>query len=281
MNPIVETQELFEHLSDPDWVIVDCRFELADPTSGIEQYQEGHIPGAFFADLNLDLAGKVTPTSGRHPLPDIQQFRKLVQSWGIRPTTQVVAYDSEGGAMAAGRLWWMMRAIGHEKTAILNGGVPKWLLEDRPLDSNPPRSVIPVKTGFDYLPGFSMSADEVDGIRKNSSWILVDSRAINRYFADQEVIDTTGGHIPGAKHLPYALALNQDGTYKKPSELKTLYLSLFDGVEPAHSVFYCGSGVTSVIHLIASEFAGLPGAKLFAGSWSEWIRDPKREIAAR
>jgi thiosulfate/3-mercaptopyruvate sulfurtransferase len=278
---LIESSELLKHLDDPDWVVVDCRFELADAASGIEQYQESHIPGAFFADLNKDLAGKITPTSGRHPLPPIAEFRKLLQSWGIKPATQVVAYDSEGGAMAAGRLWWMIRGVGHEKVAILNGGFPKWLLEDLPLDSNPPKKTAPVDTIFDYQPDWFIQADLVDSIRNRPEWALVDSRAINRFFGDQEVIDTTGGHIPGAKHLPYAQVLNPDGTFKQPSELRNMYRTLFEGIDPGQSVFYCGSGVTSVIHLVALEYAGLPGARLYGGSWSEWIRDPKHEIAVK
>jgi len=278
---LIETNELLQHLDDPKWVVVDCRFELADASSGIEQYQEAHIPGAFFADLNKDLAGKITPTSGRHPLPPITDFRKLLQSWGITSATQVVAYDSEGGAMAAGRLWWMIRGIGHEKVAILNGGFPKWLLEDLPLDSDPPKKTFPVNTTFEYQPDWFIQADLVDSIRNCPGWVLVDSRAVNRYYGDQEVIDINGGHIPGAKHLPYALVLNPDGTFKSASELHTLYTSLFNGIDPRQSVFYCGSGVTSVVHLVALEYAGLPGARLYGGSWSEWIQDPTHQIAVK
>ncbi len=180
-QPLIETNTLQDHLNDPNWVIVDCRYELADPTSGIEQYQEGHIPGAFYADLNLDLSSKPTPTSGRHPLPDILAFRKLVQSWGVRPDTRVVAYDSEGGAMAAGRLWWLLRVCGHENVSMLNGGFPKWLLEDRPLDAEPPAPRISSTTGCTYHPELIFDAQGVERIRKDPEWLLVDSRAENRY----------------------------------------------------------------------------------------------------
>ncbi len=225
-NVLIETQTLEEHLSDPNWVVVDCRFELADPTSGIEQYQEGHIPGAFYADLNLDLASKPTPTSGRHPLPSIERFRKLLQSWGVQPETQVVTYDSEGGAMAAGRLWWLIRACGHTKVSILNGGFPKWLLEDRRLDSDPPKTRKASNIPYSYSPDWILTAEKVDRLRRRPDWLVVDLRAENRFYAMQEMIDNTAGHIPGAINLGYSSILNPDGTYKDPDELKTIYKTL-------------------------------------------------------
>ncbi len=278
---LIETQQLEEHLADPNWVVIDCRFELADPTSGIEQYQEGHIPGAYYADLNIDLSSKPTPISGRHPLPKIERFQKLLQSWGIQPETQVVTYDSEGGAMAAGRLWWLIRACGHTKVSLLNGGFPKWLLEDRRLDAEIPDPRQTSTIEYSFLSNWILTPQDVDILRKDPDWLVVDARAENRFYAAQEVIDITAGHIPGAKNLAYGSLLHPDGTYKNPEELNRQYSALLGTIQPDHTVFYCGSGVTSVIHLIAMEHAGIEVGKLFPGSWSEWIRDPNREIAVK
>lgn len=276
-NTLVSTETLANHLNDPDWLIFDCRFDLANPDWGFSQYQAGHIPGAVYVHLNEDLSGKATPKTGRHPLPDPDAFARKCSSWGIIPDKQVVVYDTAGGSFGD-RLWWMLRASGHDRVAILDGNFPKWLAENRPLSvgiENPrPKQGEIVAVPFN--PNWIVNADEVKNTLGDPGYLLIDARAPERFSGAIELIDPVAGHIPGAINRYYGMDLNPDGTFKSPEILRAEFQSLLQGVALENTVVYCGSGVTSCHLLVAMELAGLKGARLYTGSWSEWCRDPSR-----
>ena len=277
LTTIVTTSELQVHLTDEDWAIVDCRFDLARAQWGWEEYQKSHIPGAVYADMNHDLAGPITPDSGRHPLPDIQRLSRRLSEWGIGKDTQVVAYDDAGGSFAV-RLWWLLRFLGHPSVAVLDGGFPKWTGEGRPtasgIETRPPAEFIP-HPAWDML----VTAEEVDRIRQDPSYRLIDARSHDRFSGQNEPIDPVAGHIPGAVNRFYARNLTRQGTFLPPETLREQFSTLLGSIDPDHAVVYCGSGITSIHHLLAMELAGLPGARLYLGSWSEWIRDRNRPIS--
>ncbi len=275
---IISTAILEQHLDNVNWLILDCRFDLANPRWGFEEYSKVHIPGAFFADLDKDLAGPITPSSGRHPLPDPDAWRKTVSNWGVDPETQVVAYDTTGGSLAAVRVWWLLRAYGHEQVAILDGGLPKWFSENRPVTAavSAPRKPIIFKGSLN--PQLMVSTDELVRLHHNPNYRLVDARAAERFRGEIEPIDPVAGHIPGAKNRPVAQNLNADQTFKSSEQLRKEFTGLLGNIQPEQVIAYCGSGVTSVHNLLAMEIAGLSGGKLYPGSWSEWIRDPNRPI---
>lgn len=274
-STIISTGTLAENLADPDWTIVDCRFDLARPDWGFQAYQDNHIPGSVYAHLDHDLAGPITPRTGRHPLPDVQVIAKRLGAWGIGENTQVVVYDSAGGAFAD-RLWWELRFLGHDKVAVLDGGIPKWLREGRPVKSG-----VETRASVNFIPhprwNIIASADEVDSIRQDPNFVLIDARAAERYRGEYEPIDPVAGYIPGAINRFHGLNLGKDGTFLPPDTLRMQFEELLAGKKPDHVVVYCGSGVTSIHHILAMELAGLPGARLYPGSWSEWIRDDNRQ----
>ncbi len=265
---------LAEHLGDPAWVIIDCRFDLADPAWGENQYASGHIPGAMYAHLDHDLSGKITQRSGRHPLPDPAAFASLLSNWGIGPEIQVVVYDQSGGAFAA-RLWWMLRYFGHECAAVLDGGYTKWIAEGKPVDL----SVLP-RPRVDFIPlirpEMLVSTQDVLSMMSDPSVALIDARAPVRYRGETEPIDPVAGHIPGALNRFHADNLSTQGTFIPAAELRQQFSQLLGGASPEKAVVYCGSGVTSCHHVLAMAVAGMPLPRLYAGSWSEWIRDPNR-----
>jgi thiosulfate/3-mercaptopyruvate sulfurtransferase len=277
---IVSAEIVHAHLADPDWAIVDCRFDLKNPDWGALQYQESHIPGAVYAHLDRDLSGSVIPgKTGRHPLPDVQVLAERLSNWGIGEDTQVVVYDSAGGAYAA-RLWWLLRFLGHARTAVLDGGLPKWQMLKLPvqsgIESRSPRPFTPAPQW-----GWVVSADEIEHIREAPEYRLIDARAAERYRGETEPIDPVAGHIPGAVNRFHGANLQPDGTFLPPETLRQQFLDLLDQAPPENAVVYCGSGVTSCHHLVAMERAGLPGGRLYVGSWSEWITDSERAISPR
>jgi thiosulfate/3-mercaptopyruvate sulfurtransferase len=271
---IISTDELSAHLNDPEWVIVDCRFDLAKPDWGLSSYREAHIPGAGYAHLDRDLAGPITPRTGRHPLPDITEMANRLGSWGIGQHIQVVVYDTAGGAFA-GRLWWLLRFLGHPQVAVLDGGFQKWQRESRPVvsgsESRSPASFMP-------RPDWSMivSVEEVERFRQDPDFCLVDARSAERYRGEKEPIDPVAGHIPGAVNRFHGQNLSPEGVFLPPEVLRSEFEALVGSTPPENVIVYCGSGVTSIHHILAMELAGLPGARLYLGSWSEWIRDPER-----
>ncbi len=273
---LVAVSELKAHLSDADWCAIDCRHDLMDVELGRRQYAQGHIPGAQFASIDDDLSGPKTGTNGRHPLPDRARLAAKFAAWGIGSDTQIVAYDASGGQFAA-RLWWLARWLGHDKVALLDGGWPLWLAETG-LASIEPSARPPGRfTAGESLEGV-VSAHELQRLLVNHSALLVDARAPERYEGRLEPIDPVAGHIPGAISRFWQTNL-ADGRFKPAAQLRAEYEQLLAGRSPAQMVAQCGSGVTACHHLLAMQVAGLPGARLYVGSWSEWIADPSRPVA--
>lgn len=274
---LVQPEELARHLGDPDWVVVDCRFNLQEPAAGRRMYGEGHIPGAYFADLDQDLAGPRQPHLGRHPLPEIPQLERLFSGMGIGPATRVVAYDDSGGALAA-RLWWLLRYVGHTHVSLLDGGLPAWRKAGLPET----RLVPELRTGaFHARPGSMpvLHTAEVEQRLGEGCLALLDMRARDRYLGRTEPIDPVAGHVPGALSAPFSENLGPDGRFRPPEELKKHYDTLLATLPGRTVACMCGSGVTACHGLFALELAGLSGAHLYAGSWSEWIRSPDRPVA--
>lgn len=276
---LISTTDLVAHLDDPDWAVFDCRFVLTEPERGRLDYQRSHIPGALYVHLDDDLSGPVIEgLTGRHPFPDPEVATEKFGTLGIGPETQVVAYDDAGGALAAVRLWYMLRWLGHESVAVLDGGWSRWLAEGRPvragIETRPARTFVP-----HLHPEMVVTTEEVDRLRQDPSYRLFDVRAAERYRGMNETIDPVAGHIPGAISAPYMDNLTTEGHFRSPEELRQHYLGLLAGVPAERAVFYCGSGVTSIHSILAMLHAGLGKARLYAGSWSEWIADPARPVA--
>jgi thiosulfate/3-mercaptopyruvate sulfurtransferase len=278
---LIDPQTLAEHIGDPDWAIIDCRFVLADPEQGQKDYMEGHIPGAVYAHLDRDLCGPIIPgQTGRHPLPKMDEALQTFSSLGIDSNVQVVAYDAAGGALAAARLWWMLRWLGHEAVAVLDGGWQKWLQENLPVrpgeEKRQRRKFIPRIT-----PSMEASSQEVEVLRHSQNHLLVDVRAAERFRGENETIDPVAGHIPGAVNLPYANNLTAEGDFRSTAELREQFEEVLGDTPPEKAIFYCGSGVTAIQSILAMVHAGLGEAKLYSGSWSEWITDPERPVATK
>jgi len=275
---LISTEELAAHLDDPTWAIVDCRFDLTQPQRGRQAYLEAHIPGAVYAHLDEDLAAPQLPgKTGRHPLPPPERLAATLSTWGIAPGIQVVVYD-DFSSVYAGRLWWMLRWLGHNAVSVLDGDWRKWQREGRPVRSGPeqrsPRTFVPTPR-----PEMVADAAELQTRLHDPSLRLLDARTFERYQGQNETLDPIAGHIPGARSAPNANNLNPDGTWKSPEALHARVGALLDGATPEQSVVYCGSGVSAAHLLIAMEQAGLQGARLYPGSWSDWITDPSRPIA--
>jgi thiosulfate/3-mercaptopyruvate sulfurtransferase len=273
---LVGAEALASHLHDPSFCIVDCRFTLEDTAAGERWYQERHIPGAVYAHLDRDLSGPKTGTNGRHPLPDPGALARTFSRFGVDRSTQVVAYGAQTDMFAA-RLWWLLRWLGHDRVAVLDGGFDKWLAEKRPvasgIETRAPR-------GFEGAPrpGMVMTADEVAVAGTSPAWRVIDARAPERYRGDVEPIDAAAGHIPGAVNQPFRANISAEGCLLPAAELRSAFGATLGDVAPERVVCYCGSGVSACHDLLAMEHAGLSGAKLYAGSWSEWSSDPARPI---
>ncbi len=266
---LVAPADLAPRLSDPAWVVFDCRHQLQDKGYGHRVYAASHIPGARFADTDQDLAGPIRPDTGRHPLPDMERFSTWLGAQGVTPGSQVVAYDDSQGAFAA-RLWWMLLYLGHKNVAVLDGGFARWTREGHPVTTEVPKAKTtryPLRT----QPKLLAELGEVAALSKGHRGILVDARAGERYRGEQEPIDAKAGHIPGAINLPFAGNLNTDGTFLHADKLRER-LALRLGTEPKASIHYCGSGVTACHNLLAMAAAGLPMGRLFVGSWSLWSK---------
>ena len=277
---LISTDDLALQLESPDWAVIDCRFDLTDTTAGERQYRDSHVPGAVYAHLGRDLAGPHTDDqNGRHPLPDPDALKRTLGSWGIGDNVQVVAYDQDAG-MYASRLWWLLRYLGHTGVAVLDGGFVKWTREARPVASGTERREPRAFHGTPHKDAW-LKVTEVEQLvgEGRSEVRLVDSRAPERYRGLGETLDPVAGHIPGAANHFYRTNLTPEGTFREPAELREQFTRTLGSTTPDQSVFYCGSGVSACHNLLALEHAGLTGARLYAGSWSEWIRDPRRPIA--
>jgi len=274
-STLVDSATLAEHLGDANWLIFDCRHQLADPAAGEQAYATGHLPGAVFLHLDRDLSGPMNGQNGRHPLPDPQALAQKLGAAGISRQTQVVVYDDAGG-MIAGRLWWLLRWLGHDRVALLDGGIGQWLREGRPLSTDVPR---PAPAVFDVsLRDCMVSAAAVQANLAGGALCLIDARSPDRFRGENETLDPAGGHIPGARNRFFRNNLDAEGTFRPAAELRRELLALLAGVEPGAVVMQCGSGVSACHNLLAMEIAGLSGARLYAGSWSEWCSDPARPV---
>ncbi len=274
---LISAAELAPHLADPDWLVIDCRFELGKPDTGERAYDAGHIPHAIYAHLDRDLAAPVTPATGRHPLPQPEKFAATLASWGMTPATQVVAYDADNAAYAS-RLWWLLRWVGHDAVAVLDGGFKAWTTAGLPTSTDVPRRS---PGHFVARPDRDMWLDarEVAERLQRADWRLLDARAPERFAGKVEPIDPVAGHVPGARNHPFATNLGSDGRFGAAHELRDRFTQSQAGVADDHTIVMCGSGVTACNLLLAMEHAGKRGARLYAGSWSEWIRDPSRGVA--
>lgn len=275
---LIGTQELAGHLEDPLWRIVDCRFSLLDPPRGRGDHARSHVPGAVYAHLDEDLSAPVQPgRTGRHPLPDPDDLARRLSDWGIDSSTQVVAYDDGGGGIAA-RLWWLLRWLGHDAAAVLDGGWAAWTAAGLPVDArqpSPPRRLFrPAPRPELLLPTNEVAAWAADGRH-----CLLDAREAPRYRGEAEPIDAVAGHIPGALSAPYLDNLGPDGRWLPAAALEARYRSILGTRAAADCAVYCGSGVTAAHDVLAMVHAGLGEPRLYAGSWSEWITDPSRGVA--
>lgn len=274
----ISAPELADHLENPDWAIIDSRFKLAEPEQGRLDYESAHIQGAVYAHVDHDLSSPVIKgVTGRHPLPSVQTIAETFSRFGIDSGVQVVAYDDQGGALAAARVWWLLRWLGHEAVAILDGGWQAWVKAGYPvrggIEIRPPRKFIPHPRNE-----LIVSTSEVDRMRKDPAYRVLDARSADRYRGENETIDPVAGHIPGAISAPYASNLNPDGTFKSDEDIAARYKRLIDAVPINQVVCYCGSGVTAAHDVLAMVKGGLGEARLYAGSYSEWITDPKRPV---
>jgi thiosulfate/3-mercaptopyruvate sulfurtransferase len=268
-STLVSTQELASHLGA--WRVFDCRHDLMKPELGAQQYREAHIPGALFASLDRDLSAPKSGKNGRHPLPDFDKFTAWLGANGISPSDRIVCYDAGNGSMAA-RLWWMLRWAGHRDVGVLDGGFAKWQKEGRPVDS-----AVPQPRPETYAPKKVAATVDAGAVAANlKNLFLLDARAPARYRGEQEPIDPVAGRIPGARNRFNMDNVLPDGTFKPSAQLKAEFQTILKNQKPEEVVHYCGSGVSACHNLLAMEVAGLPGGKLYAGSWSEWIADPSR-----
>jgi thiosulfate/3-mercaptopyruvate sulfurtransferase len=276
-DKLVSIDTLVAHIDDPNWRIFDCRHDLGNTGYGEQAYVKGHIPGALFLHCDRDLPGPMNGSNGRHPLPDIETFARRMSACGIGPDTQVVAYDNEASAFAS-RLWWLLRWLGHDKVAVLDGGLPGWRRAKQPLVADVP-VVAPV--GFVPQPR-DMTVDAAYVLKHLHApdMLMIDGRSEERYAGQNETLDPVAGHIPGALNRFYFDCLDDAAVHFKPAdELRAEFLDLIDTRDPGSVVHVCGSGVTACVNILGMEIAGLPGAKLYPGSWSEWCSDPSRPFA--
>lgn len=275
---LVTTATLTAHLDDPNWAVIDCRFALLDTEKGRSDYLAAHIPGAIYAHLDEDLSSPRVPgKTGRHPLPTPETFAATLARWGIDDGVQVVVYD-DAGAMVAGRVWWMLRWLGHDAVAVLDGDWRAWLAEGRPtragLENRTPRRFVAA-----LQPGMIADTAEIAARLHDPALYLFDARSAERYRGENETIDPHAGHIPGARSAPYADNLAADGHFLPAAELRERWTERFNENTAGEAVVYCGSGVSAAHHVLARAHAGLPLPRLYVGSWSEWSADPARPMA--
>jgi thiosulfate/3-mercaptopyruvate sulfurtransferase len=274
---LVSTETLAAHLDDPDWIVFDTRHDLANLEKGRQAWRAAHIPGAYFMHLDEDLSGAKTGRNGRHPLPSLADFASRMNRCGVAPGRQVVVYD-DGGASFAVRLWWMLRWLGHDRVAVLDGGFAAWKREGRPLDT-----AVPVPREGRFVPapakGATVDAQYVAASLDDPAVNLIDARAATRFLGENETLDPVAGHIPGSHNRFWQHNLGYDGRFLSPEELHAEFLEVLGDADPALVVHSCGSGVTACHNLFAMELAGLGGSRLYPGSWSEWCSDPSRPVA--
>jgi len=273
---LVSVSALAAHLGDPGWMVFDCRHDLADTQAGRRAYLQSHIPGARFLHLDEDLSGAKTGANGRHPLPEPAAFCARLEEAGLSNGQQVVAYDASGGYYAA-RLWWMLRWMGHDCAAVLDGGWDAWVGDGQ---ISTPELPSVASSVFRPAPrALSVDASDVENAIGNPDVLIVDARSPDRFRGENETLDPTGGHIPGARNRFFKENLAPDGRFKPAAQLKHELSALMESLPPGHVIHQCGSGVTACHNLLAMEIAGLTGSRLYPGSWSEWCSDSRRPVA--
>lgn len=273
---LITTGQLAARLGDAALVVVDCRFSLDDEASGERQYAAAHIPGAVYVHLDRDLSGPRTGRNGRHPLPDPSTLAHTFGRLGVAGGTQVAAYDQDSG-MFASRLWWLLRWLGHDAAAVLDGGFAKWVAEGRQEAGGQERCEAREFQGV-LRAEMAVGVAEVMSRLGNSRWRLMDARSPERFRGELETLDRVAGHIPGAINQFFQWNLDERGTFRPPEDLAARFRAAIGSIEPAHIICYCGSGVTACHNLLAMEHGGIAGARLYAGSWSEWSSDTSRPI---
>ena len=274
---LIDTATLARELERGDLVLFDCRFELGDTQWGEREYANAHLPGAQYLHLDRDLSGPITQHSGRHPLPDPREFARRLAARGVGADCQLIAYDQGNGAHAS-RLWWLARWIGLRNVAVLDGGIAAWRNAGLPLDQAEPRVTprdLPVRVDESAW----ITSEAVDALRRAPGHLLIDARGADRFAGRNEAIDPVAGHVPGARSLPFPGNLGADGKFLPAAQLRQRWQTMLGSLPASSIVAMCGSGVTACHNLLALEHAGLRGARLYAGSWSEWIRDPSRPTA--
>ena len=277
LRTLIDVQTLASLIGASDVLVVDCRHDLADPARSEREYVQGHILGAVYADLNRDLSDLSKQGLGRHPLPDATAFSAALGRWGWTPDTPVVAYDSANGALAAARLWWMLRLVGARNVGVLDGGLQAWTAAGLPLNADIPQRT-PTKVFVEFDPAQIVYTDALSKMLQNPQMLLIDARAALRYRGEVEPIDAVAGHVPGARNRPFSDNLAADGHFKSAGELRTEFDALLGAHAPGDVVNMCGSGVTACHNLLAMEHAGLAGSRIYAPSWSGWIADPQHSI---
>ena len=273
---IVAVEELVRHLDDPAWVVVDCRHILQDFSAGRKAYDEGHIPGAFFARVEEDLAGEKTGLNGRHPMPDPEAFVQFLRSIGVNDDTQIVAYDA-GADMFASRLWFLAKWIGHDAVAVLDGGFMAWRASGYPVTTAVPAARPRGKIEPRILNQSAVGVEHILANLDSNEFALLDARAPDRFAGENETVDPVAGHIPGASNRWFKQNFDADGKFKSREALRAEFEAL--GIPPERIVHQCGSGVSAAVNALAMDHAGLTGWRIYPGSWSEWCADPKRPVA--
>ncbi|MCE7950006.1 MAG: sulfurtransferase [Xanthomonadales bacterium PRO7] len=278
LSTLIDAQTLSTRIRAGDVLVVDCRFELADPAAGAREYAQGHIPGAVYASLDDDLSDLSKTGLGRHPLPDATAFSASLSRWGWAPDTPVVAYDAANGALAAARLWWMLRLVGAREAAVLDGGIAAWTQAGFTLESGvATRKPTRVDTAFDAAQ--IVYTDALVEALKDARKLLIDARAAPRFRGENETMDKVAGHIPGALNRPFADNLDAHGRFKPAAQLRAEFEALLGSRRSVDAIHSCGSGVTACHNLLAMEHAGLAGSRVYAPSWSGWSADPVRPVA--
>jgi thiosulfate/3-mercaptopyruvate sulfurtransferase len=276
MTPLITANQLEEIINSGENVLLcDCRFDLTDPTAGKKSYEESHIPGAIYVDLDQDLSGEKTGKNGRHPLPTPEAWASTKRRLGMSPNTLVVAYDKQGSVYAS-RLWWMLKATGHANVQVLDGGLDAW---NGPMGTVP-RQPIPSTQAIEPRPYVGLVlVDEVMNNLQTKKHTVIDARANDRFHGQNETLDPVGGHIPGAMNRFFKDNLS-GSAFKSAEQLFQHFVEILGPIKPADIIHQCGSGVTACHNLLAMELAGLKGSRLYAGSWSEWCSDPQRPVAS-
>jgi thiosulfate/3-mercaptopyruvate sulfurtransferase len=276
-SPLISTAELAAQLGDENLLVVDCRCGLSDPDRGAREYAQEHIPGAIYADLDRDLSDLSKPNLGRHPLPDAAAFSRVLSRWGWTRQMRVVTYDDAGAALAAARVWWMLRLVGAEDVAVLDGGWGAWKQAGLAVDA---KQVVRIATNVsgEFDASEIVYTDELRALRERPSTVVLDARGAARFRGEVEPIDPVAGRIPGARNRPFTDNLAADGRFKSAEALRAELLEVIGMHAPSEVIHSCGSGVSACQNLLAFEIAGLSGSRVYAPSWSGWIADPNNPV---